>query len=455
MRHELIHIIIIWMLAAASCGSNEPGRPESDTPPAASAASIYFATSGPVSISATTSAGEFGVIVARTGSLSEALPFSVEQAGGDAGVKAETDAGLRFAPGLEQTLVKVRYDIAALTPGRSASITLGLCGAPVAEGRPGQLEITVSMPAGEPAAVAAAYVHDCKAYAVTVTLENIGDASARLAIRGDGLERDIGLSFAPGGAATDCRSAEGIAALLARSETHVAAGAAGAAATGEDVIVEPLADAAQRFRQNGVYTDYIYNVEDAVDDGGSRLFLALAYSDGGTNVRACIDRLELGCGRWKHIATGTYVDGWLLPAVTLYAQRFEPTEWPWPADVLEDSENHGIYRLVNLYHSPKCPLRQCNGAAADAVLTIDARKPDAVVISPQAAPFYNGDLWPGGITFADGIGSMGDKAQPAQISTLVTDGQGRRIITIPCSAVGTVGTAPAPLEGNGASTLIF
>ena len=253
-------------------------------------------------------------------------------------------------------------------------------------------EIDFPEPVGD--AVAATFVHDCQRMAVSVSVAEV-DGIRMLRVTGDGFERYISVA--------------------ADGEISLVTSEAGAGFEGS--IVEDLATAAKRLRSAGRYTDYIYNVGNAVADGGHRLYLATAYTaaptengsaesgsaPSGLTVPA-IDCIEFEGGEWEFVATATLTDAWLLPAVTLNAQRFEPADYPWPVEVHRRGRQ---LRISGLYRGSRCPLAMSNGAPADAALYIIMYSSNEtsgedfplesvckVEIPAQPAPFVNGDLWP-------------------------------------------------------------
>lgn len=92
---------------------------------------------------------------------------------------------------------------------------------------------------------------------------------------------------------------------------------------------------------------------------------------------------------WVDYCTGTFIDGWILPAITYQdGTSVDPNDYPLFVNIQQNVNNANLYRLVDPYHSENFPLT--NNAAAG-YIEFSLEDPDFVLVLPGVySGFSNG-----------------------------------------------------------------
>ena len=87
-------------------------------------------------------------------------------------------------------------------------------------------------------------------------------------------------------------------------------------------------------------------------------------------------------GTWTAIGEARYIDGFIFPG--WYG---DPENHGWNVVIEENSDQPGMYRLINPYAVVGNPMLSANSFEGNANILIDATDPDVVVITPQVSGF--------------------------------------------------------------------
>lgn len=83
---------------------------------------------------------------------------------------------------------------------------------------------------------------------------------------------------------------------------------------------------------------------------------------------------------WVDYCNGTFVDGWILPAITYQdGTSVDPKDYPLSVKIQQNVNNANLYRLVDPYHSENFPMD--NNAAAG-YIEFSLEDPDFVLVLP-------------------------------------------------------------------------
>lgn len=85
---------------------------------------------------------------------------------------------------------------------------------------------------------------------------------------------------------------------------------------------------------------------------------------------------------WTEKGEVTFVDGWITAGY-----KGNPEKCAWKVKYEELEGTPGLYRLVDPWHAPGCPVASVNTNATAAYLVVDATDPEVVLIEPQYSGF--------------------------------------------------------------------
>lgn len=416
-------ILLSIILLTSACNHNEisrPDRPEPTPDPIPTTNEIFFASNKAIDILTDQNTGNFTVTISRSEPVDSEISFEITTDIPDGTIKAVSPT--IFKVGESIIPIVMSYDIPTLTPGNSTSAALHINGS---KDNNKTLNINILQNRETPKTISATYIHDCKRFPVSVSFTP-NNGTTTISVNGDGFKRQFTINK---------ELTYPLPTDISGSDITLVSATAGNIGEG---IIESLDIAAARLRDQGHWTDNIYNVENAVDDNATKLYFGIAYTSTDGNATPAIDCLEFSGGEWQFVNSATFIDGWLLPSITINAQRYLPEEHPWQIAIYQNRENSKLLRLDGMYRNSKCPLNNSNGAAANTYLYIDITKPDCVTISPQEAPYQNSELWQSTLYMADGVGIFGNSPVEGGItSTLNISPDGTHTIRIPYPALGT------------------
>lgn len=399
---------------------------------------IFFTSNKSIDITTDKNAGNFTVTIARSKPDDTEISFEITTDISDGTIKAISPT--IFKVGESIIPIVMSYNIPSLTPGNSISATLHINGS---KDDDKTLNINISQNPEVPQTFSATYIHDCKRYPVSVSFSS-NNGTTTVSVNGDGFERQFTINK---------EVTYPLPTDISGTDISIVSTAAGNIGEG---VVEPISIAAARLRDQGRWTDNIYNVENAVDDNATRLYFGIAYTNTDGKSVPAIDCLEFSGGEWQFVNNATFIDGWLLPSITINAQRYLPEEHPWQVAIYQNRKNDKLLRLDGMYRGSKCPLNNSNGAATNTYLYIDTSNPDCLTIQVQEAPYQNGELWQTTLYMSDGGGIFGDSAVEGDIiSTLNISPDGTHTIRIPYPALGTDISHLSPFSGHSPATITF
>lgn len=438
MKYAILLSIILLTSACSHHEISRPDRPEPTPEPNPVTNEIFFAANKSIDIITDKNAGNFTITIERSGSTDNEITFELTTDIPDGTISAVSPT--IFKVGEAIIPIVMSYEIPSLAPGNSISVTIRINNSNDINKT---LIINISRNSEAIKTFSATYIHDCKRYPVTVSFSPNNGTTA-VAVNGDGFERQFtilkDLTYP-------------LPQDLVGSDISISSTSAGNIGEG---VVEAIGIAAARLREQGRWTDNIYNVENAVDDNASRLYFGIAYTSADGTTTPAIDCLEFSGGKWQFVSTATFIDGWLLPSVTINAQRYMPEEHPWQVAIYQNRDNNKLLRIDGMYRGSKCPLNNGNGAAANTYLYIDITKPDCVTVIPQEAPYQNGELWQSTLYMADGGGIFGDNAVEGGItSTLSSTPDGTQTIRIPYPALGTDANKLSPFADHSPAIITY
>lgn len=416
-------ILLSIILLTSACSHNEisrPDRPEPTPETIPPTNEIFFASNKAIDILTDQNAGNFTVTISRSEPVDTEITFEITTDFPNGTIKAASPTIFKIGESIIPIVMS--YDIPSLTPGNSISAKLHINGS---KDNNKTLNINILHNNKLPETISATYIHDCKRFPVSVSFAP-NNGTTTLTVNGNGFERQFTINK---------ELTHPLPNDISGSDITLVSTTAGNIGEG---IVESLDIAATRLRNQGHWTDNIYNVENAVDDNATKLYFGIAYTSTDGNITPAIDCLEFSGGEWQFVSIATFIDGWLLPSITINAQRYLPEEHPWQIAIYQNRVNNKHLRLDGMYRNNKCPLNNSNGAAANTYLYIDITNPACVTIAPQEAPYQNGELWQSTLYMADGVGIFGNNPIEGDItSTLNISPDGTHTIRIPYPALGT------------------
>lgn len=416
-------ILLSIILLTSACSHNEisrPDRPEPTPETIPPTNEIFFASNKAIDILTDQNAGNFTVTISRSEPVDTEITFEITTDFPNGTIKAASPTIFKIGESIIPIVMS--YDIPSLTPGNSISAKLHINGS---KDNNKTLNINILHNNKLPKTISATYIHDCKRFPVSVSFAP-NNGTTTLIVNGNGFERQFTINK---------ELTHPLPNDISGSDITLVSTTAGNIGEG---IVESLDIAATRLRNQGHWTDNIYNVENAVDDNATKLYFGIAYTSTDGNITPAIDCLEFSGGEWQFVSIATFIDGWLLPSITINAQRYLPEEHPWQIAIYQNRVNNKHLRLDGMYRNNKCPLNNSNGAAANTYLYIDFTNPACVTIAPQEAPYQNGELWQSTLYMADGVGIFGNNPIEGDItSTLNISPDGTHTIRIPYPALGT------------------
>lgn len=416
-------ILLSIILLTSACSHNEisrPDRPEPTPETIPPTNEIFFASNKAIDILTDQNAGNFTVTISRSEPVDTEITFEITTDFPNGTIKAASPTIFKIGESIIPIVMS--YDIPSLTPGNSISAKLHINGS---KDNNKTLNINILHNNKLPKTISATYIHDCKRFPVSVSFAP-NNGTTTLTVNGNGFERQFTINK---------ELTHPLPNDISGSDITLVSTTAGNIGEG---IVESLDIAATRLRNQGHRTDNIYNVENAVDDNATKLYFGIAYTSTDGNITPAIDCLEFSGGEWQFVSIATFIDGWLLPSITINAQRYLPEEHPWQIAIYQNRVNNKHLRLDGMYRNNKCPLNNSNGAAANTYLYIDITNPACVTIAPQEAPYQNDELWQSTLYMADGVGIFGNNPIEGDItSTLNISPDGTHTIRIPYPALGT------------------